>query len=344
MNWQMKAIAAGGDPWSHGDWLINNGAGLIRRGWSGEVFIWISEILNAPLLSVLVIFQILIVTSVLGALVLRGIFLGANDLVTLAILSPGVMFFTINDPAAIFRKEILLYLAFVPLMFPGRFPAFLAAVLFCAAAFFHEALAFFCGPLALAVWLNTRRAAPVIMILVAAAAAVGFALAFPVTENTDAICGPLTDRGLSQNLCSGIIGWLSADLSANLSVVATNALQAPLVSGAFGAAICLAAPVLAALHVFRERGSRIMIALSFVTVMPLFIVGYDWGRWLSVMVTCLMFMILANSSSKKITGLPPMSLWSFILLLEINLFLGMRHIQTIPTKGFLPRLLDLTFG
>jgi len=89
-----------------------------------------------------------------------------NVRLSLLLLSPALVLFWYNNQYAPFRKELLAYLAFLPLFLRtstviAPWQVLVSMVTFLIAVAFHEALAVFLVPMAIVLWvlLRARRAA-----------------------------------------------------------------------------------------------------------------------------------------------------------------------------------------
>ena len=149
----LKNIRAGGDTFQQGDWLINFGDGIVRRGAAGEVFLALSELTGQSVVVVLGIVQIIVLALVMLMVFLFAVRTEMSNRVMLVLLSPMLVLFWFNDKYAPFRPELLGYLAFVPLFLdPGRAVSniriILSLALFALSVAFFEANAAFAVPCA----------------------------------------------------------------------------------------------------------------------------------------------------------------------------------------------------
>jgi hypothetical protein len=150
----------GGNSWKQGDWLINELAGPIRRGLFGSALLHVSDALGANPLVLLIVLQASIVTLIFAVLGIAAFDLKVPDKLLLILLSPGfVIFFWFNDPLGSMRKELLTYLAFVPLVVAalrgrGGYAAYaFSTVAYGVAMSAHEGNVFFLPFLCTAMWL-----------------------------------------------------------------------------------------------------------------------------------------------------------------------------------------------
>ena len=99
--------------WSIGDWIINYDHGFIRRGLSGEIVSWLSDLFNINLNISVYLLQCLIYFIY----VFLFIYNLKNKIITfwffLLCFTPGFLLFTYFDGMAVGRKEIILYALYV---------------------------------------------------------------------------------------------------------------------------------------------------------------------------------------------------------------------------------------
>ena len=99
--------------WIAGDWLINYGGGLVRRGLSGEIILFFNRILNVETLNILIFFQIsiffLFVFFLFSIIKKKQI----NILYLFLLFSPATISFTFFDPLAVGRKENIFFLYYI---------------------------------------------------------------------------------------------------------------------------------------------------------------------------------------------------------------------------------------
>ena len=95
--------------WITGDWLINYADGIIRRGLSGEILIFLSNIFSLNVLYIVIFIQ-----SILFLLFLiHFLQIIKNKEITIwyffLIFSPLTFLFTFYDPLTVGRKEVIFF-------------------------------------------------------------------------------------------------------------------------------------------------------------------------------------------------------------------------------------------
>ena len=333
-------ISSGGDPWRQGDWLINYSAGPVRRGISGEFFLALSQTWNVDPLALVVGVQLCISLLIAGVLLRKAVRLNAPDHLTIALLAPTLVVFWVNDPGAMFRKEILYFLALAPLTFEigSRSKEFFvsasAILIYAIAVAFHESTAFFAGFLVLAFITRYREALPLARIgTIAAIAAIGvlYAVSFASVPDTAPICNRLIAAGLDARICSGIIVFLQEGVAGNFEVVAANFEASSIAEGLSVGILCLMPT--AYLLIYSPRTVRILqIALASILLMPLFLLSIDWGRWLSAFAFSVVMLLLVPNNGRPVRATFPLPL--YILGLVVFLSVGLNHSVVLFADGF----------
>ena len=97
------------NPWIAGDWLINYGGGILRRGLGGEIILFISKILSINVIHLLIFFHssffILFLFFLFKILNNKNI----NLWFLFLVFSPATISFTFYDPLAVGRKEVIFF-------------------------------------------------------------------------------------------------------------------------------------------------------------------------------------------------------------------------------------------
>ena len=307
--------------WIMGEWLINYQGGFVRRGLPGELILRAARALDRPPIAVALVLAILLyAVFYAGALLLtRGVRWSLP--LAMLFLSPATLGFIVLDPPSSVRKEVLL-LAAVGLLclalHRGRVrtvPLALCLALTAAVCVLsHEGLVFFLPYLFAPVFLEraspprsdnqypVRRALviclPALTVGVLAALAVARHPGGPATAT--AICHSLGANldGAGHGLCGGAIFYLTHDRDyARQDVLrAARAYHYGLLYSVTGGLAILPAVLLFA-QLARERPAQLRIllvatSLSVTGSLVLFSLARDWGRWISIHVTCLLLLLL----------------------------------------------------
>jgi hypothetical protein len=337
----------GGNSWKQGDWLINEVAGPIRRGLFGSALLHLSDVLGTNPLLLLVAIQGLIATAIFAVLAIAALELKVPDKLLLILLSPGfVVFFWFNDPQGSMRKELLTYLAFLPLVVAalrgrGGYVAYsLSTVTYALAVMAHEGNVFFLPFLCVAMWLvlperaNVRGRLALLAVPCLLALAGGlYAAIYTHVPDSGLMCAQLVDRGLSPSICTGAIEYVET-LPENSRMDPTG-----LFSTHFRNFLLIYAACLVCFRVLLQGSPRVEL-LSFsviasgLVVAPLFVLAGDYGRWLSFHVSSLVFIALIALLKWRPSWLyqPPLRL-DFAAVLAMSLVIGTKHVPGEMTDG-----------
>jgi len=342
----------GGNSWKQGDWLINELAGPIRRGLFGSALLRISDVLGANPLVLLILFQASIVALIVVIVGWAALDLRAPDKLILILLSPGfVLFFWTNDPQGAVRKEILAYLAFLPLVVAalrgrGGYLAYgLSVVAYGVAVVAHEANVFFFPFLGVAIWLilppDTGVRARLVLLAIPAllAFAAGlYASANTYVADTTLMCQQLVDRGLDGAICDGAIAYVET-LPADATMDPTG-----LFTTHFRNFLLIYAACLIGFRVLVQASPRVemwffAVLASGLFFFPLYVLAGDYGRWLSGHVSALVFLALIGLLKWRPAWLyaPPLRL-DFAVILAMSLVIGIEHVPGAMIDGPLVKL------
>jgi len=289
------------DEWSVADWLISYPSGFARRGLSGELVLWISATLGVPANTVVfaIVVMLFAALSVLVAILLR------QRRITfwyfILCLSPGFLFFTFYDPFTVGRKEILLYVAFcawaVRLIAGRGYPRLRTHIAFAISCFvltlMHEVFAFYSVYFVLMSYLVARdrgvpggswRASLTIPAASLLALAIVTLFSAPVTD--PAQCARLTTLGAPPRVCTGVLSFEVGTTGEALKSF-VNGFEWPTVAGLAGVFPVILVPLALFLvgntdEPGNARATLGLVAALIVMTLPLFVVGRDWGRWISI--------------------------------------------------------------
>ena len=296
-------VASGGHAWKTGDWLINYSDGLIRRGLSGALSIFLAEALSVNVKWVTYLIQTSIFVAFVGLTLKKFYQFESSPKSVFLLLSPAFAFmFWINDPAVAFRKEICIYLALIFV-----FKAFqkndlrlrwywASLVTFCIAGLSHEVTVFFIPFFVFAIFnhfeaLNSdvksiiRYSSPFIILGVMILYVSYFYKGSQ--QSMDAICASLQPYDLKADICEGAISWLKYDTRFGFERVQE-----------LGSAVWLSYLLLAVLSmvpIFLLKGDKyfwIATLAGWLSMLPLFLVAVDYGRFISMAYTATVLMLI----------------------------------------------------
>lgn len=323
-----------------GDWLINYQAGFVRRGLIGEIIFRISSIGLSITWITLVIQSITYLA--LGYFTLRLYFLQKRSSAWLLFLfSPVFIFlFPFYDPSGWYRKELLVFLAFVMQLFGLRQShirytyLWISIILYFVAVFSHEmaslSLVFFLYPLYEASK-RSERDLRLLRLLMGAYSLIAIAgLTFAIfyaggQDASEGICRSLMLRGIDPGMCGGAIQYLSVDMRHGFREVMDK-----IHSRHYLLIYCLlfflsAVPIILS-NWWKRR--LVLLILGCVSLAPLYLVGMDWGRWIAIFFSFIYLYLFFESSIEKIE----IKSVSWALLISYILFWSVPHIQGKPIR------------
>lgn len=312
----VPKLLAGGEGFQTGDWLINYSGGVVRRGLFGTIYLMFFPDGEAGIW-VLFVIQVLLYGAVVASLM---IWLHGSKYRWSAIAlvcGPAAIAFVGWSQGSFGRKESL-GLAAIALFAMAAKPGMLGRVgkraatvggllVFSLAVFSWEGNALLL-PAVLALILGTR---PGWEVRVFAGTAAAVAVAGLVTAvlspgdeaSSQAICDSVRAKGLTRpDLCDGAIASLGSSLSEALAF--TRAFF-PVYWGYLPLLLLALLPLVASKWV---RQQRLLVAASVVAIAPLFFVGVDYGRWISMFVIAISICRIALGPRQEDEG--EASLWA----------------------------------
>jgi len=306
-----QEIHNGGNSWKTGDWLINYEGGWVRRGLIGQGLYNLSAVLGVNLLWSAFFLQSLIYFFI-AYLVLKLYFSAEREVSSLAIIfSPAFIFlFPFNDFQGGFRKEIIVFLSFCLLavgLMKGHFNQrylVLSLILYIIAVFSHE-IAAFCLVFFLYLLFESKTFDPtkkgiirfyLICFSIAGVSGLTFSVLYPGTVDTsNAICESIKILGLNQDICEGSIDSLKYDLSYGSAEVIK---RFPQYLRFYPILIILSMIPVFLTDWWKKR--LLLILSGFISMIPLFIIAIDWGRFIHVYIFMTFVFLLFDSCNNFI--------------------------------------------
>lgn len=299
--------------WATGDWLINYSAGFNRRGFIGQLILYLHKTFNLNPISIIlklreILYQIIFVGFFCIALKKR---FGFVELILSA--SPWFFMFVINDELATGRKDILflacltIFVVFNLFTYRSIRSNLLSLInfiylFFCLPLLIlsHEGLFFFIQFFLLFLFLlnGINKKDFIVFLFPFLISLVVFILCYLYKGNQDIatiICNSLIDIGLNSSLCEGPIQGLAG------FGVEFHAMFLPM----FFLVLFLSfAPLLLyARFVFNSAKNKevfFLSALSLIPIIPLFFVAADWGRWINIAASSLFLVFLSTKQTELI--------------------------------------------
>lgn len=346
-------LVAGGHSWNTADWLINSDIVHVRRGLFGSAVLRASDALAiSPVLAVILLQASLATVIAAGAIeaVLRS---PSKSLAALLVMSPGFcLLFWAADPDGTARKEMVAYAAMALLLFTtgravrDRAIVIAAACLFAFGITGHIANAMMTPMFLYMAWValgSTGRAwlSAAAMMCVWAAFNTWYPIRFSAIGSAMDVCRPLLERGLDEDLCADAVRVTAGNARAAVAHVAGSAFGAG--NGLWHLIIYPALLVPFVCLVKRTDGWRLVawpLALSVIPLLPLYLVGYDWGRQTVMHVTPMIFLVLLMLLRGRILQTRPISRAMIWTLPIFGLLWAPRHTMGIEFGMPMSVLLD----
>lgn len=289
-------VSAGGHSWKTGDWLINYSDGLIRRGLSGSLFLWVAQAFSINVKWVAFTVQTVIFVAFVYFTLAEFYQFKKHPKSVLLLLSPAFAFmFWVNDPAVAFRKEICIYLALIFALKAFHQSEVKSSwywsslALFVFAGLSHEITVFFLPFFFFAIFNRYDLTQTDVKSLVK------YSLPFMILgmvilfgsfvykgsqQSMDAICASLQPYDLKDDICDGAIGWLQYDAKFGFDQVLK---LGPVVWLNY-----LLLAILSMLPLLFLRGDKyfwLLAVAGSLCMLPLFLVAVDYGRFISMVYT-----------------------------------------------------------
>lgn len=301
-----------GRPHNHklGDWAINYNDGFVRRGLVGQILLYLDWYLYIPMLNSLFFFTVIIV--ILFYYFLYKIFINLKNKSLFwffIFLSPSFLLFTFYDFEGGFRKENLGFLSFSILIFAfikkdNKKYIFSSIILFFFSTFSHEMHSFFIPFfLCCSYYLYKLNKIgfnffliSVLMYLLIAISSIIVSFIYSGFGHSAGICETVTNTGIHNNICGGSIIVLEKNIYYYISKTLLHFPQYPIHY----------TPLLflAITPIFLIKNSKKylpFIFFSFISILPLFIIAADWGRWISIYITYTYMLLMMINLNYKLS-------------------------------------------
>jgi hypothetical protein len=351
-------VSVGGNEWKQGDWLINAANDPIRRGLFGSAILVLSDGLHTSPVVVTAILQLTAFMLLVASTLITFNRLLDDPIYVVILLSPAFYFvFWAVDVHGSMRKEVIAFAAMsllllVPLIRTGKLSVVVAsAVLFILACTGHEANVLL-TPAYAAIYiaavrpsLRSRWLLPLYILFAAAVLAViGYTLTNITVGNSQSVCEPLLMRGIDPRICGGAITWLDTSSQDAMGQVAES--LSPTFMLSFLLMYVFAAVPIVYLLFLHEKRERLILAffLFLIPILPLYIVAFDWGRWMSLHVVSFSFFLSALVLTGTVSAVRPAKWAALGLIAGVSLLWAPDHEMGGVITGGLVEKLVLAVG
>lgn len=346
-------VLINGHLWIHGDWLINSTETFVRRGTLGYILIFISDILNYKLLYLTAFVQLLTALVTIVLTIWAVIKIGITQRIVILLTAPGFFIpFWAVDFQGFLRKEVIAYLAFAVFLHGinnGKITKprlLLSMFIFICAVLFHEGLVFLTPLYMFAVyfsWSGSKKSCiiTICIFLVFIFIALLVNILPPTLEEIRLVCDPLIKRGLEQNICSGAIAALTSKFTNEKAVMWGYIINFNY-HHFFRAYLLGFLPII--FYVFDGLKTKIIpLAIciaSSLLFLPLYYIGADWGRWISMNITTLVYVLLILKA--KNYPIEPQKAYPLLgcLVFYICINYSFEHHFVYPINGILPLFMN----
>lgn len=341
--------------WLVADWLINYSGGIVRRGLSGELIFFITNLFDWNILHFLFYFL-----SFLQFLLFLGLFiLICNKKITfwffLIFATPTFLSFYLFDPAIIARKEILIYLSYFAWMITllkKRQISFRTSLFFSILGVFitllHEIFVFYSIAFYLfsIIYFDQKLFTFNFSIFIPLSSVVTliFLMLAPTAFNAVEICQRIAEMGIDPKVClGGVLSWpangVIEGFILNLSIYN---IWTP-----FGLILILMLPLssislFCASNKLLNRSAKKLffcLILQLIFMSPLFLVATDWGRWVniqSILLGLTMVFFLESNKSFEIKDLKYSTtekLWGYGVPIILLIFMSSWNLKHCCRDG-----------
>ena len=289
-----------------GYWLTNYNHGFVRRGLLGTLFINLPFSPNIVTFSVNTFVFIIHVSIIF--LTLKFVSNQNNSISLLLVTSPFFLLYPFWDDGIIGRPEILGILSILLLAnfnFENKKNLKYIAVLisFNIAIYTHEVNLFFLIPLLIILNLKKSQSYLLIGLLILSSLIfLGMYQNFSVSEDiiSEKICTDVQQLNIRENICEGAIKYLKYDESIEnfyLKNFSFNIFERDHFSY-FSYIIPFLFGIFSFFWLIKENNLKIFLFIVIFNFLPLFYLGKDWGRWISLIfiVNVLIFSICSNNN------------------------------------------------
>ncbi len=321
--------------WVIGDWLINfQDGGFKRRGLGGSLIFFLQNQLNLSLKLLVTLLNLAIYSVFFYCFYKILLFSKPHFLIISLLTSPVLFLLYVKDKAVVGRKEILIYTIFSSLAVQllryqriSNFSYLIFGSLLTVSVLLHEMTVFFIPYFFLLLHIKKQKISTYtflyLFIFPATAGVIIFLFGSKINEGTS--LSIFLNRGLDLTASPGIFSFDESHLLGELSFIMTEKWN---YLGYIISALLAIIYFYIYFNLFRkiEQNTGITASIGilfcFLFSSPLFILGSDWGRWLSIHCFLSLILLLLIDKPKtqieiqKDLKLSPRALFAALLLLN----------------------------
>tara|TARA_B100000902_G_scaffold29590_1_gene35561 strand:- start:1044 stop:2258 length:1215 start_codon:yes stop_codon:yes gene_type:complete len=294
--------------WLIGDWLINYEGGFVRRGLSGEFFFLLKNFLNLELNRLIFYFQFLISLIFFSLCYFYFTKVKLDVFLVSLIFSPTILMFSFYDAFMVSRKEFLIYITFLSLIFIikndiknqiviSSYLIFSSIIL----PLITEIVVFYLPYFYLLIRINKNNnnkffSRIVISQLIITTLLILFIFFFGSQLKTDEICKIIIENNGNPNLCLGAISDSRQNFLEIISFNFSRYNDYNYFLHYFLSFFVTCFLISIYLYLLNLKNLivkfNIYIIFLFVFSTPLFILGTDWGRWINIHFILIIFLLI----------------------------------------------------
>ena len=288
--------------WQYADWLINYQGGFIRRGLIGEILLQIHYFLSINL-DILVFCFVVFLYSILLILLIKSVkYLETSKFDTLIFLSPGFFLYPIMNSEVIGRKEILLFVILGSFVFfekylKDKYLLLITLISILVISLTHTGLLFYSQYLVFLYFLISLSRNKEIsfseILIIAIYLLVLFLFLFSSESSKSQvleICNSVKDFVKNDCVNRGQFFWLYRPMTEYFDVKLTLDLESNFFI--YSLSLFLVFVFISIKLYFSKFKSEnnfldvlnpfVIFLLLFVFTIPIYVVGIDWGRYISM--------------------------------------------------------------
>ena len=288
--------------WQYADWLINYQGGFIRRGLIGELLLQIHHFLSINL-DILVFCFVVFLYSILLILLIKSVkYLETSKIDTLIFLSPGFFLYPIMNSEVIGRKEILLFVilgsfVFLEKYLKDKYLLLITLISILVISLTHTGLLFYSQYLVFlyfVISLSRNKKISFSEILIIAIYLLVLFLFLSSSESSKLqvleICNSIKDFVKNDCVNRGQFFWLYRPMTEYFDVKLTLDLESNFFI--YSLSLFLVFVFISIKLYFSKFKSEnnfldvlnpfVIFLILFVFTIPIYVVGIDWGRYISM--------------------------------------------------------------
>lgn len=307
--------------WQYADWLINYQGGFIRRGFIGEILFKTQNFLSLDL-DVLVLYFVILLYFVLTIALIKSVkYLENSKIDILIFLSPGFFLYPIMNSEIIGRKEIFLFailglFVFFEKYVKDRYLLGITLFIILALSLTHTGLLFYSPYLLflffiIKVYRNTKLSFLEILIITTSLLVIFSLIYFNAGSKAQVveICKSIKDFVKDDCINRGQFLWLYSPMTEYFDVKSRLNLSTNFVIyliSLFFVFIFFSIKLYFAKfksnnYLFNSINPLIIFFILFLCTIPIYIVGIDWGRYISMSYFSTYFIYIYLIKQKMIT-------------------------------------------